>query len=392
MKRYLPLGLTAALLVLAAWLYYVHVPKVPPAPKDLTKVLPRQLLEKANEAQLAVLRGNATSAPKTREVTTRGPAASAAPGPVATPTANGLTVTLAAGKPGWLSGRVSGTASEGGKYEASAGTLFSNGKGDVVLLRNVSVDVPPGGGADLRLPVAQMSIGAGVLTGTFERRADMAPEALQPLLKLIAYENNVPESVAQTAVLIVNDDVPLDVIASFPRLRPPALAKLGPQPFTVSPADLVAALALVRTAGIDPATTAMMTEPQLKLMTILNPDSHAAAMAFFGMTEDAEWGFWKRQLLEGDPSLRHYALYGIARYYPEVALEMLPRWVREPNVYRNYRISAAWALALINDPRARDELRTLRRDLQNDPGLRQALDRALAHWDADGKTARTTAG
>ena len=77
---------------------------------------------------------------------------------------------------------------------------------------------------------------------------------------------------------------------------------------------------------------------------------------------------------------------------------MLPRWVRDPGVYRSYRLSAAWALALVDDARAPQELTDLRKELQADAGLRQTLDRALQHWNADnsqpgaGHSAKTAAG
>ena len=54
---------------------------------------------------------------------------------------------------------------------------------------------------------------------------------------------------------------------------------------------------------------------------------------------------WKNELLNGDQGTRHYALYGIARFYPEIALQMLPNWAREKRTARVFRLAAVQALA-----------------------------------------------
>ena len=386
MRNYLYIGFSFAALVLAGWLYYIHTAHVRPAPKDLTLVFPKPLLEKATKAQLAVLRGEATTASKASDDADAAPPAApaAAPGqpaPLADPA--GLQVTLVADQQCSLKGQAANASAQPVVYARPAGTLFSNGEGDVVLLKDVSVEVPAKGKAPLSLPVAQTTVGEHPLTGRFTPRVGAVSETLRALVDLLAHKQNVSPSVAQTAVLIVNDDAPLDMIASFPRLEPPALVSAADQPFSVSPGDLIAALRLIQEAGLDPARSALMSEPQLKVMTLLNPDSHPAAMEFYGLSEQTEWSYWKKQLLDGDPALRHYAFYGIARYYPAVALDMLPRWVRDPGVYRSYRLSAAWALALVDDARAQQTLVGLRQEFQADAGLRQTLDRALQHWSAD---------
>ena len=381
MRDYHYIGVGVVILGLSGWFYYAHTAKVPPAPKDLTRVFPKQLLEKATPEQLTVLRGEANTAPITAAAGGgRAPAASVSATELSSITPAGLTVVLTTDTKGMLKGRAVNSTEAAIPYTFPAGTLFSNGTGDMVLLTNVSVTVPPKDSADLSLAVAQTSSANGVLTGEFAPHAGTV-DGLQPLLPLLAPEKHVSRSAAQAAVLIADNDASLDVVASFPRNRPVALANIGTKPFAASPADLITALGLIREAGIDPAATAILGEPQLKVMTMLDPDSHPAAKQFFGISDDTEWAFWKHQLLQGDPALRHYALYGIARYYPDVALQMLPRWVRDPDLYRNYRLSAAWALALIDDARAQDELKDLQSEFQKDPGMRQAIDRALKRWE-----------
>ena len=62
MQRTLLIGSDCVALTLAGWYYSSHSSKVPPAPKDLTTILPKQLLQKASSPQLAVFRGQAASA------------------------------------------------------------------------------------------------------------------------------------------------------------------------------------------------------------------------------------------------------------------------------------------------------------------------------------------
>ena len=401
-KLLLSFGGGLAVLALAGYGYYSYTPKVPPPPKDLTKVLPKEMVQRASPAQLAVLRGEAASAPKeTRPVANAAPgsatpagsgAANAARTPVraAAPTRDtltpaGLTLTVSGQNLEPLKGQVVNQTGNAITCAYPAGTLFSNGVGDVVLLRDFSVNVPAKLAVDVFLPVAAVSSDGGVPEGRFAPHEGTRPE-LQGLLTRLALKEPLSPGATQTAVLAVTENVPLDIVASFPRMRPMALSVDGTSPFRVSNADLLDALFFLRAAGVDTGKLAMMTEPPLRTMTMLDPQSHAAAAVFFGLADDAKaWDFWRSQLLDGDPSLRHFALYGIARYYPQVALVMLPQWVRTPGVYREYRLSAAWALALVDDPRAPDVLRDLQREFKDDAGLSQSITRALRHCDATGQ-------
>ncbi len=69
-------------------------------------------------------------------------------------------------------------------------------------------------------------------------------------------------------------------------------------------------------------------EPQLKIEAMIDPLAHAAGVALLQLTIEQEWAYWRDELQKGDLSTRHYALYGIGRYYPDVALQMLPDWAR----------------------------------------------------------------
>jgi hypothetical protein len=115
---------------------------------------------------------------------------------------------------------------------------------------------------------------------------------------------------------------------------------------------------------------------------MIEPITRAAAMRYYGLTAATEWEFWKSELLSGDASTRHYALYGIARFYPEVALEMLPRWARETKTNHVYRISAVQALAETQRPEALPLLNKLAMELGTASDLGKAAVVAAQYLEA----------
>jgi hypothetical protein len=151
--------------------------------------------------------------------------------------------------------------------------------------------------------------------------------------------------------------------------------------FRVETIDILAALTALREMGIPEATLAMTIDPQLKIEAMIEPLSHAAAMQYYGITEDTEWEYWKGELLAGPRATRHYALYGIARFYPEIALEMLPRWAREPQTSSVYRIAALQALADTQRVEALPLLRQLADELGIDTEVGRAARGAAEYLD-----------
>jgi hypothetical protein len=96
---------------------------------------------------------------------------------------------------------------------------------------------------------------------------------------------------------------------------------------------------------------------------MIDPASRSAAMHYYGIAPESEWDYWKTELLSGEPTTRHYALYGIARFYPEIALEMLPKWARETKTGTVFRISAIQALSDTQRPEALPILQRLADEL-----------------------------
>jgi hypothetical protein len=85
--------------------------------------------------------------------------------------------------------------------------------------------------------------------------------------------------------------------------------------------------------------------------------------------------------LDGDPSIRHYALFGIARFYPEIALEMLPKWVREAKTHPVYRMSAIQAIADTQKPEALSLLLQLSAEVGPETELGKAAAQAATFLD-----------
>src|SRR4029450_13824235 len=119
----------------------------------------------------------------------------------------------------------------------------------------------------------------------------------------------------------------------------------------------------LRASGARVEAIAIANDQQLKLEMMIEPLCREGAQRFYGITRAAEWGFWKNGLRKGDPSTRHYALFGIARFYPDIALEMLPKWAREDKTQNVLRISAIQALSDTQRPEALPILQRLTDEL-----------------------------
>src|SRR5207248_6726795 len=144
-------------------------------------------------------------------------------------------------------------------------------------------------------------------------------------------------------------------------------------------ADLIAALTALRDCGGKMETFAIASDAQLRIEAMIEPLSREAAKRYYGITEEREWDFWKHELLEGSPSTRHYALFGIARFYPDIALEMLPKWAREAQTHPVYRLAAVQALADTQRAEALPILRGLADELGATTDLGKAATQAAIY-------------
>ena len=255
-----------------------------------------------------------------------------------------------------------------------AGAIFQDDRAGVVLLNAVDATVEAGGTLEQEFAVAALNSGKLESRGKFKDEAKTEPK-LASLMKHLGSHSELPLPVVQTAVLAVLEDAPLDVFAQFPRLRPEVTQRDGS--FKVETYQIIAALQLLRDIGVDSAK--MGEDPQLKIEAMIDVRAHDIAKQYYGISSENEWAYWRHELLAGDPSTRHFALYGIARYYPDVALVMMPRWARETRTFPHYRRAAIGALALTQKSAAKPILQELGRELAREKEMAQRIDPALRY-------------
>lgn len=231
------------------------------------------------------------------------------------------------------------------RLHVAAGLVFKNSNSSLVSLRVHDVDLKPGELKQEELQAAATSSANQVVDSPYSLTLQSEPK-LAALLDYLAKHPELSPGAVQTAVLALTENLPVSAFAKFAEAGTTDMpSKLDTTAFKVDVADIISALGALRDIGVPDEQLALTIDPQLKIEAMIDPLSHAAAMHYYGITDKTEWAFWKHQLLEGDPSTRHYALYGIARFYPDIALKMLPTWIRETRTNPVYRVSAVQALA-----------------------------------------------
>jgi hypothetical protein len=230
------------------------------------------------------------------------------------------------------------------RVQFSAGQMFKSGSVAVVVLRDREVAVPAGKTTSDELHTAAISSDHAIRTAQYTLSSFSIPE-LTDLIKYIQQHPEVTTGAAQTAILAITENLPLAAFAKFTLVGSDLPTRFNKSPFKVEVADIISALGVLREIGYPEQRLALTIDPQLKIEAMIDPLAHAMAMRYYGIDAEREWEYWKHELLEGDISTRHYALYGIARFYPDIALQMLPKWVRETRTTPAYRLSAIQALA-----------------------------------------------
>ena len=259
------------------------------------------------------------------------------------------------------------------KVQSEAGQMFESGMNAVVAVRAATIDIAPRQSAEMLIQTAATRSGNKVAEQTYKPSYGRVPK----LDALIAYANEHAEfstAAIQTAVLALTENLPLSAVCKFTPSAGEIKSRFNTDAFRVEVADLIAALSALREMGVPDSAVVMTVDQQLKIEAMIEPLCRAAAMRYYDLTPETEWAFWKTELLEGEPATRHYALHGIARFYPDVAIEMLPKWARETKTTPVFRLSALQALADTQRPEALPILRQLADEL----GLETELGRAAA--------------
>lgn len=261
----------------------------------------------------------------------------------------------------------------------SSGLIFetSDFQGQMAMTSRQTVDLPPGGRREARLAAAATHLTNPLTAQVYHLCPDTLP-ALAPLFAQVDQTPEISRDAVQTAILMLTDNAPLGAFAKFALLAADS-AKSPTTAFQVNNPEILAAFELVRDAGYPRFNLLATRDPQLKIESMIDPLSHAAALDYYHIAEQQEWAYWRRELQSGDPSTRHYALYGIGRYYPEVALQMLPAWARAKNLSALYRTSAMQAMAETRRPEAISVLHGLVGEFGAASELGQSARKAIAY-------------
>jgi hypothetical protein len=249
-----------------------------------------------------------------------------------------------------------------------AGQMFESGSNVVTVLRAGEVSIQPNRPVEVSIQTAATRSANQVTERGYTLSYGTLPR-LEALLTYVQDHAELSNATLQTAVLALTENLPLSAVSKFDAAGGDLPTHFDTSAFRVETGDIIHALLTLRAVGVRDSDVAMNIDPQLKIESMIEPLIRPAAMRYFGITPATEWDYWKTQLLSGDPSTRHYALYGIARFYPEVALQMLPKWARETKTQTVFRISAIQALADTQRPEALPILEKLSDELGRDTEL-----------------------
>ena len=260
------------------------------------------------------------------------------------------------------------------------GQMFESERNVVVVVRPEGKELPASSTIEVSLQTAATR-SLNKVAETAYRPTYNNVAKIEILLTHVQDHLELSPGAIQTAILALTENLPVSALAKFTPTGGALPSRFNTDAFRVETFDLIQALAALREIGVKDRDLALTIDPQLKIEAMIEPLCRAAAMRYYGIAAETEWEYWRKELLEGDPSTRHYALYGIARFYPEIALEMLPRWVRETKTNPVYRLSAIQALADTQRPEALTMLQTLVDELGPETDLGKAAAGAAKYLD-----------
>ena len=259
----------------------------------------------------------------------------------------------------------------------ATGQVLESGRNRVIVTRAASAELMPARTAELNLSTAALH-SSNMLGDSPYKFSYHNAERVEGFLQWAAAHGGLSAPAMQTVVLALTENLPLRAVAKFSPANP---GEHNTDAFRVETSDLLAALIAMRDCGAKMETFAIAQDAQLRIEAMIEPLSREAAKRYYGISEKLEWEFWKHELLDGSPSTRHYALFGIARFYPEIALDMLPKWARETHTHPVYRLAAVQALADTQRPEALPILRTLAGELGPTTELGKAATQAANYLD-----------
>ncbi len=246
------------------------------------------------------------------------------------------------------------------RFELAAGTVFQSFGSFILLIDPLNHSIEPGDTREINLRVVPLGLDNQVADGAYRQIEDI-PEQLQPLAKAIQGSISWKEEDLRLAAIILFNNPALGEVADFPVAESiiqtnsdtPAAARR-------SALELINALLLLKDLGIDTAGLKLAGDTQLQLETMVKENSNLIARKFYGLENRLQhWNYWKSILVKGDGRFRHYSLYGIGRFFPDVALKMMPDWAKNRRITPIYRLSAVYALGLTEKTEALQQLESL---------------------------------
>ena len=258
------------------------------------------------------------------------------------------------------------------------GLVFESGRNAVVVARPTEVEIEPGKTVQATFQTAATRSGNSLGNAPYVITYNHVPR-VELLLTYAQDHLELSAGAIQTAILALNENLPLSSVAKFTPGASELESRFNTDAFRVETYDIITALGALREMGVADSTIAMTLDPQLRIEAMIEPLSRPVAMRYYGISGADEWSYWKTELLSGAPATRHYALYGIARFYPDVAIDMLPKWALETKTNSVFRLSALQALAETQRPEAVSILNRLAENLGRETELgRAARGAALA--------------
>lgn len=259
----------------------------------------------------------------------------------------------------------------------AAGQLFACGRDIVVVTRPRIFQLAAGEARTEQCETAAVRSSNVVVDKTYApHEATIA--RLDSLFLHLQKRPEITAKTIQTAVLALMENLPVSAFAKFSPAGGALPTQFDTTPFKVDPLHIVYALQVLRDVGMDDEELALTIDPQMRIEAMVDPAAHPVAMRFYRIEPNAEWSFWKHELTQGNPSTRHYALYGIARFFPDVAMQMLPKWVRQTKTGPVYRVAALHALAETRHAEALPTLRQLEIELNGQSDVHNAARRTIA--------------
>lgn len=261
-----------------------------------------------------------------------------------------------------------------------AGQVFESDHNRVVVTRTAEMEIGAGKTREVSIQTAATRSSNVISDVPYEISYLNVPR-IEPLLQLAQNRPELTAPTMQTAILALTENLPLSAVAKFTLASTPLPSRFNTDPFRAETVDIITALATLRELRFKDESLAITIDPQLRIEAMIDPAARPIAMQYYEIDPEREWDFWRNELLNGEPTTRHYALYGIARFYPDVALQMLPRWARETRTNPVYRLSAVQALADTQRGEALVELRKLTEELGRTTELGKAASRAGDYLD-----------